>query len=180
MAAVADRRPAVILAALRPVHLVAAAGAVLDRPQRLRHRIEYRSLGISIADRPDLRRSIIPADEAIVPWNAAIGVDAQHGASRIFRVLRAIHLSLIADGDEQRAVCSLQDTAAELDPCPALALHGEYPLDIVQSCLAAVADELRPRHCRSRAAAARFGVTEEDGAGSGKITCGQNIVQAAL
>ena len=52
--AVADRRPAVVLAALDEVELVAAARAHLDDPQPVL-RVERRREDVAVAERPDLR-----------------------------------------------------------------------------------------------------------------------------
>ena len=63
--AVADHRPAVILALADDVDLVATAGTVLDLPEFTGGRIDREPLFVAVAVAPDFRPGIAAADKRI-------------------------------------------------------------------------------------------------------------------
>src|SRR5215813_6452408 len=74
--AVADHRPAVVLARLGNVDLVAAARAMLVLPQLPGLGIERRALRIAVAIAPDLRLGACPIYEWIVGRHRSVRPDA--------------------------------------------------------------------------------------------------------
>ena len=88
--AVADHRPAVVLAGLRNVDLVAAARAVLVLPQFAGLRMQRRALRVAVAVAPDFRLASGSADERIVRRHRAVGRDAHDLAEMIGEVLRLV------------------------------------------------------------------------------------------
>src|SRR5262245_7380757 len=88
--AVADHRPAVILALLDKVDLVAAARPMLVLPQLSGDGVERKPLGISVAVAPDLWLGRRLADEGIVRRNRAIGPDANDLAEVVAKILRLV------------------------------------------------------------------------------------------
>src|SRR5262245_15498091 len=112
--AVADHWPAVILALLDEVDLVAAARPMLVLPQLSGHGVEREALGIAVAVAPDLRLGGRPADEGIVRRNRAIGPDANDLAEIVGKILRLVAGGeVVAGGQKQIVVRRLRDAAAE-------------------------------------------------------------------
>src|SRR5581483_7415560 len=110
--AIADHRPAVVLALLDEVDLIAAARAVLLLPQFAADRMKGEALRVAVAVAPDLRTCALSADERIVLRNAAVRRDAHDLAVVDGEVLRLVaRPEMIAERDEQIAVGALRDAA---------------------------------------------------------------------
>src|SRR5262244_578405 len=88
--AVADHWPAVVLAFLDDVDLVAAARPVLVLPRLAGGGMEREPLCIAVAVAPDLRLGAGAADEGIVRRRRAVGADADELAEVIADVLRLV------------------------------------------------------------------------------------------
>src|SRR3546814_8523913 len=86
--AMGSQWPAVVLAGLRNIDLIAAAWTMLVRPELARPWIKRRSLLIAMAVRPDFRAYLRIADERVVVGNAAVGVRAYYLALQLVQVLR--------------------------------------------------------------------------------------------
>src|SRR5690606_9025915 len=87
--AVRDDGPAVVLARLGAIELVATARAVLDRPQPAA-RVEGGCLDIAVAVRPDLRLCIGTPDEGIVFRHTAVRIQAHDLAEVCAQILRLL------------------------------------------------------------------------------------------
>src|SRR5215207_10237525 len=110
----AHQRPAVVLARLGDVDLVAAHRPVLDLPEGARLRMDRRGLDVAVAVGPDLRARIAAADEGVVLRHGAVRVDAQNLAQMTGEVLRRIELEALAGGDEELAVAREGKARAEM------------------------------------------------------------------
>src|SRR5262249_60665682 len=108
-------RPALILALLDDVDLVATARPMLVLPQLPGHGVEREALGIAMAVAPDLRLGGRPADEGIVRRDRAIGPDANDLAEIVGKILRLVAGGeMLARGQEEIVVRRLHDAAAEM------------------------------------------------------------------
>src|SRR5262245_49575483 len=113
--AVADHRPAVILALLDEVDLVAAARPMLVLPQLSGDGVEREPLGIAVAVAPDLRLGRRLADVGIVRRNRAVGPDADYLAEIVCKILRLVAGGeVVAGGQKERVVRRLRNAAAEM------------------------------------------------------------------
>src|SRR5262249_24469944 len=100
--AVADHWPAVILALLDEVDLVAAARPMFVLAQLSGQGVEREALGIAVAVAPDLGLGGRPADEGIDRRNRAIGPDANDLAEVVGKILRLIAGGeMVAGGQKQ-------------------------------------------------------------------------------
>src|SRR5262249_59617436 len=101
--AVADPWPAVILALLDEVDLVAAARPVLVLPQLPGHGVEREPLGIAVAVAPDLGHGGRLADEGIVRRSRAIGPGANDLSEVLCKILRLVAGGeMVAGGQKKR------------------------------------------------------------------------------
>src|SRR5262244_406684 len=178
--AVADHRPAVILALLDDVDLVAAARPMLVLPQLPGHGVEREALGIAVAVAPDLRLGGRPADERIVRRDRAIGPDADDLAEIVGRILRLVAGGeMLARGQEEIVVRRQRNAAAEMVAAGERAGLAEDHLDLVEPGRAFI----HQPGARERGAAAAFhrlGVTEIDGVILRKAAVERDVVQPAL
>src|SRR5215468_8060401 len=178
--AVADHRPAVVLAFLDDVDLVATARPVLVLPQLPGHGVEREPLGIAMAVAPDLGLGGRPADEGIVRRDRAIGPDANDLAEIVGKILRLVAGGeMLAGGQEEIVVRRLHDTAAEMIAARERAGLTEDHLDRVEPGRAFIH---QPSACERGAPAAfhRLGVTEIDGVVLCKAAVERDVEQAAL
>ena len=139
----ADHRPAVILALLRHVDLVAALGPVLDDPQFAAHRVDRRGLDVAVAVRPDFGLGVFVADEGIVGRHRAVGADADHLAEMAGEILRRRLEVALARRQEQRAVAGDRDARAEMEAALDRRLLAENHLHVGELRLAAFFEEAR-------------------------------------
>src|SRR5262249_47081691 len=131
--AVADHRPAVILALLDQVDLVAAPRPMLVLPQLSGHGVEREPLGIAVAVAPDLRLGGGLAGEGIVRRNGAIGPDANDLAEVIGKILRLVAGGeMVAGGQKEIVVRCLHDAAAEMVAAGERARLAEDHLDRIE------------------------------------------------
>ena len=124
--AVHDHRPAVVLALLDDVELVAAARTVLGFPQAAGPRIERQAFLAADAIGPDLGQDARLAEERIVGRRRAVGRDVNDLAEMGVQPLRHVprrRIRAVADGHEQVAVGPDRDAAAGLAAEP-LGRHG--------------------------------------------------------
>ena len=155
--AVTDHRPAVILAGLRDVDLVAAARAVLVHPHLARRRIERGALRIAVAVAPDFRLGAGLFHERIVRRHRSVGAHAHDLADVIGEILRLVARAvMVAHGQEQIVVRHLHDAAAEMIAARQRPILLEDRLDVVEP-RRFVGHQCRARHGRARAAVGRFG-----------------------
>src|SRR5688572_28762097 len=88
--AIADDRPAVVLALLDAIQLVAALRPMLVRPQVAGLRVDDEALRVAMAVAPDLRARALATDERVVRRHAAVVVEAQDLALVVRQVLRRV------------------------------------------------------------------------------------------
>src|SRR5262249_7407277 len=149
--AVADHRPAVVLAGLRNVDLVAAARPVFVHPQLAARRIDRRALRIAMTVTPDFRLGAVLADEGIVGRGGAVGTNTNQLAQVIAEILRLVAIrEMLAHGEKQAFVGHLDDAAAEMIAARQRSLLAEYHADVIELRLRVI-DE--PRAGERRAAA---------------------------
>src|SRR5215468_6880238 len=178
--AVADHRPAVILALLDEIDLVAAARPMLVLPQLSGHGVEREPLGIAVAVAPDLRLGGRLADEGIVRRNRAIGPDANDLAEVVGEILRLVAGGeMLAGGQKERVVRRLRNAAAEIIAAGERTGLAEDHLDLIESGRAFI-HQPSARQRGAPAAVHRLGVTEIDGVILGKAAVEHDVVQAAL
>ena len=178
--AIADHRPAIVLALADDVHLVTAARAVFDLPKLVICGIDREALWIAVAVAPDLGSGAFTADERIVRWSSAIGGDADDLAEMIGEVLGFVAAAIVfAESDEEIAVAGLYDAAAIMIAAGEWAFLTEDDLQIVEPGRRAI-DEFGPRNGRASAGAGAFGVAEVDRAVLRKVLVGDDVEQAAL
>ena len=116
-----DQRPAVVLAFLDDVQLVAAARAVIVLPQTAGSRIERQPFGAAHAVRPDLGKDARLADERIVGRRRPIRRDANDLAEVVVELLRDVprrRIRTVAERHQQIAVGRDHDSAAGLRAQP--------------------------------------------------------------
>ena len=101
--------PAIIMALVDHIDLVAAGGTMLGFPQIARHGIERQAFGIAMAQTPDRRHGIGQIHERIVRRDRAVFVDAMDLAQRRGQALRIDHVVALADGEEQMALAIEQE-----------------------------------------------------------------------
>src|SRR5262249_10383851 len=92
--AVTDDGPAVVLALLDEVDLVAALRAVLGLPERARGGGERETLRIAVAPAPDLGQRALPSAERIGLRNRAVVVQPHDLALAAAQVLRRMALEI--------------------------------------------------------------------------------------
>src|SRR5437868_14755587 len=113
--AVADHRPAVVLALADDVDFIAAARAVLGLPQVAGRGIDGEALLIAMTVAPDLRLRAGAADEGIVLRHRAVRRNADQLAEMVIESLRLIAAAIVfAERDKQVAVRGLYDAATEV------------------------------------------------------------------
>ena len=112
--AVAGRRPAVVLALLDHVQLVAAARAVLARPQRAGRRIDVEALRVAVAVAPDRLHGARRVHERVVLRRRAVVVDAMDLAVRALQVLRRVEVAAVADRVVEELVLVEEEPGAEV------------------------------------------------------------------
>src|SRR5690606_14513527 len=95
--AIGDDRPAVILAGLRNIDLVAAARAVFDGPELAALRMDRGALRIAVPVRPDFRPHAFLADERIALGHRAVRRDAHHLAEMTGEILRRLQRIALAE-----------------------------------------------------------------------------------
>ncbi len=109
------------------IELIAAARAVLHRPELSRRRIERRRLHVAMPVRPDLGKRVGAADERIVARHRAVGIDAHDLPLPLREILRAVAVGeAIALRDQQGAIVREHETRAEV---PAAAHLRLLPVD---------------------------------------------------
>ena len=114
VAAIADRREAIILAALDLIELVAAARLVLDDPEILRAGLEDHALRVANAHCIDSGVGGLIGEERIAPRRRAVRVDAQHLAVRALERARAdIRRENVSRDHKERSVLCLHDAAGD-------------------------------------------------------------------
>ena len=119
--AVHDHRPAVILAFLDDVQLVAAARSVIVLPQATGSRIERQAFRAAHAVGPDLGQHARLTDERIVGRRRAIRRDVNDLAEMIVELLRDVprrRIRAVAGCQEQIAVAPDRDAASGLGAEP--------------------------------------------------------------
>src|SRR5262249_38903021 len=130
--AIADHRPAIVLALLDDVDLVAALRAVLLLPQFSAHRMEREALRIAMSVAPDFAARARASDERIVRRDRAVGGDAHDLAVVDAKILRRVaRAEMIAERDEEIAVLALRDAAAMIVRA-ARAVLAEDHLDVAE------------------------------------------------
>src|SRR5690606_9293974 len=117
MLALRDQYPAVVVARLDAIQLVAAARTELGRPQLARLGIEAKAGRIAVPERVELRQIALHPDERIVFGDRAVVVHADDLAEMRLRVLRLLAPVAIAARDVEAILI------VERDPC-AVAARG--------------------------------------------------------
>ena len=106
------KSPAVIVAFVDHIDLVAAGRAMFGFPKIARHRIEGEAFGIAVAETPDRGNRIGDFDEGIVGRDRAVLIDAMDFAQRRGETLRIDHVVPLADREEQVALAVEQKSRA--------------------------------------------------------------------
>src|SRR6185436_5884267 len=88
----ADKRPAVVLAGLGAVELVAAGGTEFDRPEGAGRGVERGALNVAMAVGPDLGLCVGTADERVVLRHRAVAIEADDLAEVTHQILARIEL----------------------------------------------------------------------------------------
>ena len=112
--AVGGHRPAVVLALLDHVQLVAAARAVLARPQRAGRRIDVEALRVAVAVAPDRLHRAGRVHERVVLRRRAVVVDAVDLAVRALEVLRRVEVAAVPDRVVEMLVLVPEEAGAEV------------------------------------------------------------------
>ena len=160
--AVADHRPAVILALADDVDLVAAARAVFDLPEIAGSRVDRETLLIAVAVAPDFRLRVGAADKWIVCRRRAVGRDPDQLAEMIGKVLRLVAMAeMFAQRDKQIAVTCLHDAAAVVIARRQRSFLAEDDFDIVKPAIGVV--QFCPRYRGTAAATGSLGKAEING-----------------
>ncbi len=121
IAAIGDDRPAIVLARLDQVNLIAAARAVLDGVEFAGGLVERDALRVAVALRPDFRERLSSRPERVIGRDAAVGIDMYDRARIVLPVLRAIAIAAIADADEEAAILGDRDARTIVDAARRLA-----------------------------------------------------------
>src|SRR5215831_13156754 len=178
--AVADHRPAVILALLDEGYPGAAARPMLGLPQLSGGGVEREPLGIAVTVAPDLRLGGRLADEGIVRRNRAIRPDANDLAEVVGEILRLVAgREVVAGGQKQIVVRRLHNAAAEMVAAGERACLAEDYLDRIEPGRAFV-HQPTARERGARTAVHRLGVTEIDGLILREAAVEHDVEQAAL
>ena len=118
-----DHRPAIVLARLDAIQLVAALRPVLVGPQIAGLRMNRQALHVAMAVAPDFRPRAGAGHERIVRRHAAVVVQADDLAVMVGEVLRRMRFEVafrrhlpIAERQEQEAVLVERDLAAVVVP----------------------------------------------------------------
>ncbi len=172
----AHHRPAVILACLRNVDLVAALRPELALPQFAGLRIDGGALRIAVAVRPDFGPRALLADEGVVLRHRAILVDAHDLAKVGRKILGGRELEALAQGDEQLAVGSEGEPPAKMIAAVDFRLLAEDDGDVFE----AVSPERAAGHRGSGAARSGFRIGEIDEPVRRKIRIECDVEQPAL
>src|SRR5687768_17344563 len=90
------------------------------------------SLRAAVSERIDFRRVIAPAGERVVRRHAAVIAQSQYLAAVIARLLRAVLLLPLAEGQEQEAVAVDRDAPAVVGGRLAPVVGDEDLLDVVE------------------------------------------------
>ena len=131
LAAVADHWPAVVRALRQHVDLVAALRAVLDFPERPRHRVLREAVRIAMSERPDLRERASAAGERIVSGHRAVEPEPEHLAPGAAELLGLFTRTVIAERDEE-VVAVHHEPSAVLRAAGDCRLRGVQPRALVQ------------------------------------------------
>src|SRR5262249_16492265 len=113
--AIADHRPAVVLATFGDVNLIAPARAVLVHPPFAAYRVQGAPFRIAMAVAPDFRFGARSFDEGIVRRHRTVRPNADDLAEMIAKVLRLVALTkLFTERQKQVSVLRLHDAAAKV------------------------------------------------------------------
>ena len=110
--------PAIVLATLKNIDFIAAAGSVesagpvLSLKQKICARLKINSLRVAISVSPNLRPRISLSDEGVVAGHGAVIIQAQRLAGQRIEFLRQLALGGIAGGYVKLAVRSKSQTTA--------------------------------------------------------------------
>ena len=175
----AHLRPAVVLAGLRPVDFVAAARAVLVRPQAAIGR-QRGALAVAVAIAPDFGQRAGLADKRVVLRNCAVLGHAHHLAVVVVQGLRVVAArKAVTQREKQRAVGPLDDAATEMRRAAELGLLAEDDLHVLQPLRILRQPGTRQRRAVGRALAG-LAEAKVDRAVAGKRGIGDHIQQTAL
>src|SRR6185436_15681286 len=122
-----------------------AERTVLVLPERSGRRIHRQSLRASMSERIDLRQVSLLPDKRIVRRHASVVTKAQNLATVVARLLRAILLLTLADGEVQQAGPIERDAPAVVRVRLAPRVRDEDVFDVLQR--RAVEDASRERGC---------------------------------
>src|SRR5690606_7916913 len=157
--AVADHRPAVVLARLGQVQLVAGARAVFAFPQPAGERIDCQALHVAVAVTVDFSVRAGAADEGVVGGNAAVQVQPHQLALEHGQVLRAGAVVALALADERVAFAIEGDARAEVGPAAQL---GCLAVNHAQSTAGVVVESRDGGRGAGGAVGPRFGIGQPD------------------
>ena len=157
------------------IQLVAAARAVLDRPQ-LTARVECGALDVAVTVRPDLRPRPVAADEWIVARDRAVRVDPHDLADRRRQVLHPFAGVAVTERDEQRPIGTEHQPRAPVDAGPHLRLLAPDHPRVLEAGLA----EPAARHRRAGPARAGLGERQVDQAVLGEARAERDVEEASL
>ena len=115
LAAECDDRPAVVLAGLDQVELVAALRAVFGRPEGAGVGMDCEPLQVAVAVGVDLRLVSRLPDKRIVRRHGAVVFEPQDLAAVDVRVLRADAIVALADAHVEHAVLAERELRPEMD-----------------------------------------------------------------
>src|SRR5712691_1022809 len=176
----ADHRPAVVLAGLQDVDLVAAARSVLVLPDLVGRGMAGEALRVAMSVTPDFGLGARLADERIVGRHRAVGPDADDLAEMVGEVLCLVtEAEMVAHRQEQVVVGGLHDAAAKMLAARERAFLVEDRLDVVEPRRAFI-DQTRARERRAGAAVDRFGIAKIDDLVLRIAAIEHDVVQAAL
>ena len=177
---VARQRPAVVLAALEQVQLVAAARAVVDRPEAALA-VEGERLHVALADGPDLGARIGAAGERVVGRDRTVGRDPDRLAQVAVEALRIRshpHVGAFAGRHVEHAVGAEREARAVVHGAVEGRQHAEDHADLIEA--AAVVRQHAARDAGAVAAVARLGVAPEDRAVRSERRAQRDVEQPAL
>ena len=180
--AVADRRPAVVLAGFGKVDLVAAARSVFAFPQAPTARIDREALHVAMAVTPDRLADAGARRERIVNGLRAIDIQPHQLALQHLEVLRHRLVVAFALADEDVAPAFASDRVegdARTEMHAALQLR-QLAVDHAQVGEPGIAERRRRDRGAGSVVVARFGVTQPDAFVRGVIRIEHDIEQPAL
>ena len=177
--AVRDHGPAVVVAGLQDIQLVAAHRPVLGLPEEAAHGIDREALGIAMAVGPDRRHGAGASHERVVGRHASVVVDTVHLAQRAGEVLGGVLLPAVADREEQLAV-AIEEEAGAVVVVRSPEEPGRGRVDRLLVDPAALADSPADDRGHRRVAGSRFRVRKVDPAVLGVAGMDFDVEEAAV